>query len=247
MNQYEKYIKEIKTSLEIISTLDKAEASKRYFPHGINCIGANASDIKLIIADFQCKYAELTAADMLSVTEYLLVNAKYNEEILVAFGLINKFVKNNYDDSLLLRFEFWLENYATNWSLVDDLCLKTIYQFFMARPSLISKTEHWANSKVSWCRRASNVVWVKFVKRKMGKSIYYLDKELIFKNCNLLISDEDEFVQKSVGWLLKATSLHHEDEVIEYIEKNFNNMRRPTIRYAIEKMDSESKKRLLNS
>lgn len=63
----------------------------------------------------------------------------------------------------------------------------------------------------------------------------------------MLISDEDEFVQKSVGWLLKATSLHHEDEVIEYIEKNFNNMRRPTIRYAIEKMDSESKKRLLNS
>lgn len=187
MNQYEKYIKEIKTSLEIISTLDKAEASKRYFPHGINCIGANASDIKLIIAGFQCKYAELTAADMLSVTEYLLVNAKYNEEILVAFGLINKFVKNNYDESLLLRFEFWLENYATNWSLVDDLCLKTIYQFFMARPSLISKTEHWANSKVSWCRRASNVVWVKFVKRKMGKSIYYLDKALIFKNCNLLI------------------------------------------------------------
>jgi len=225
--------------------MDKAESSRRYFPNGINCIGANASDIKIIIKRFRLEYDDLTAIEVLSITEHLLLNAEFSEEILVAFGLINKFVKNNYDDDLLLRFEYWLENYATNWSLVDDLCIKTIYQFFIARPYLIDKTQHWAHSKVPWCRRASNVVLVKFVKRKIDKSIYYLDKEHIFKNCNLLLEDKDEFVQKSIGWLLKATSIHHKSDVIEYIETNYKKIPRPTIRYAIEKMDSDIKKRLL--
>jgi len=246
MKVHEIYVKQIKNDLINISTTAKAESSRRYFPNGINCIGATASDIKLIIANFQSEHAELTAIEMLSITEYILQNSEFNEEILVAFGLINKFVKNHYGDELLLRFEFWLENYATNWSLVDDLCIKTIFQFLMTRPHLIAKTQHWAYSEVSWCRRASNVVWVKFIKRKMAKSTYYLDTELVFKNCDILINDKDEFVQKSIGWLLKVTSLAHEDSVIKYIQNNIEIMTRPTLRYAINKMDTVTRKKLLS-
>ncbi|MEM7347482.1 MAG: DNA alkylation repair protein, partial [Chloroflexota bacterium] len=241
----ETYFAQIKKALENVSTAEKAESTRRYFPDGINCIGATAPDIKLIIKEFHTAYPQLTATEMLGLTEYMLEQAEFSEEILVAYGLINKFVKKNYEDDLLLRFEFWLENYATNWALVDDLCMKTIYQFLMGRPHLIEETAHWAYSKVSWCRRASNVVWVKFIKRKIGKSIYYLDKTLVFKNCDLLIGDADPYVQKSVGWLLKATSLHHEADVITYIQNNFDKMERSTIRYAIEKLDATTRKGLL--
>ena len=246
MKNHETYLKRIKDALKNISTPDKAEANRRYFPNGVNCIGVTAPEIKLIIDDFQSEYDELTAIEMLSITEYLLQHAEFNEETLVAFGLINRFVKNNYDDDLLLRFKFWLENYATNWSLVDDLCIKTIYKFLMARPHLITTTQHWAYSEVSWCRRASNVVWVKFIKRKIGKSIYYLDKELVFKNCDILINDEDEFVQKSIGWLLKVSSLQHKNSVVNYIKSHSKEITRPTLRYAIEKMDTATRKKLLS-
>ena len=246
MKKYERYLKRIKQDLKKYSTADKAESCRRYFPKGIHCIGVTASDITLIIGDFQTEHAELTAIEMLSITEYLLKHAEFSEEVLVAFGLINKFVKNNYDDDLLLRFEFWLENYASNWSHVDDLCIKTIYRFLMARPHLIDQTAHWAFSDVSWCRRGSNVAWVKFIKRKIGKSVYSLDKDLVFRNCDVLLNDQDEFVQKSVGWLLKVTSLHHERDVVEYIERNYKGMTRPTIRYAIEKLEADTRKRLLS-
>ncbi|NRB41468.1 MAG: DNA alkylation repair protein [Pseudomonadales bacterium] len=246
MKKQDIYYKKIKKDLKNASTVEKAESSRRYFPDGINCIGATASDIKTIIGNFQSQHAELTAIETLCLTEYILEHAEFSEEKMVAFGLIHKYCKNNYDDDLLLRFEFWLENYADNWALVDDLCIKTIYQFLMARPHLIEKTQHWAYSQVSWCRRASNVVWVKFIKRKIGKSVYYLDKELVFKNCNLLLADEDKFVQKSVGWLLKVTASQYEDEVIEYIQNNVENMERSTIRYAIEKMDVSTRKSLLS-
>jgi len=246
MNNCKLHWQRIKTDLERVSSAQKAESSRRYFPHGINCIGATAADIKLIILNFQTDNENIKAIEMLAITEYILLHAEFSEEVLVAFGLINKFVKGNYDDDLLLRFEFWLENYASNWSHVDDLCIKTIYQFLLTRPHLIVNTNHWACSKVSWCRRASNVVWIKFIKRKIGKSIYYLNKELVFKNCDVLINDEDEFVQKSIGWLLKATSLYHHDDVINYIEMNFKNIPRATIRYAIEKMETSTRKYILS-
>ncbi|OEE58162.1 DNA alkylation repair protein [Enterovibrio norvegicus FF-162] len=244
-NPYLSYVEELKRALKCLSSPEKAESSRRYFPEGIHCIGASASDIKRVIDDFHVEHKALSAAEVLCVTEYLLENAEYSEDVLVAFGLINKFVKKNYDDDLILRFEFWLENYASNWSHVDDLCIKTLYQFMLARPHLIVTTQRWAHSNVSWCRRASNVAWVKFVKRKVGKSVYCLDKDLIFQQCDLLLSDDDVFVQKSVGWLLKVTSMHHKDDVITYIENNFAKMTRPTIRYAIEKLDAESRMRLL--
>ncbi|MFT7054191.1 MAG: 3-methyladenine DNA glycosylase AlkD, partial [Psychromonas sp.] len=246
MNICKTYWERIKNDLERVSTAQKAESSRRYFPHGVNCIGATASDIKLIISHFQAENEDMSAKEMLTITEYILLNAEFSEEVLIAFGLINKFVNRHYDDDLLLRFEYWLEHYATNWSHVDDLCIKTIYQFFLSRPHLIEKTNHWAYSKIPWCRRASNVVWVKFVKRKIGNSIYYLNKELVFKHCDLLINDQDEFVQKSIGWLLKATSVHHQDAVIKYIEMNVEKMTRLTIRYAIEKMDPSIRKGILS-
>ena len=251
MKSLEWYFKQLKTDLAKISTPEKAEVSRRYFPHGIHCIGATAADIKTIITDFQTENSDLTAYEMLSLTEYILANTEFNEEALIAFGLINKFVKysgrrpENYSDDLLVRFEYWLEHYANNWALVDDLCIKTVYQFLLTRPHLIEKTQRWAHSPVSWCRRGSNVVWVKFIKRKMGKSIYYLDKTLVFKNCDLLMSDEDEFVQKSLGWLLKVAAVEHEDEVIDYIMKNSYKMKRHTLRYAIEKMDGDTRSALL--
>lgn len=252
MKSHQYYYDQLKNDLVKVSTAGKAEASRRYFPHGINCIGATASDIKIIIKDFQAGHLELTAFETLSLTEYILVNAEFNEEKLLAFGLINKYVKlnskrhENYSDELLQRFEYWLEHYANNWSLVDDLCIKTVYQFLLSRPHLIEKTQHWAHSQVSWCRRASNVVWVKFIKRKMSKSTYYLDKTLVFNNCDLLMADEDEFVQKSIGWLLKVTAVEHEADVIAYIKKNIAKMTRHTLRYAIEKMDGDTRKMLLS-
>ena len=252
MKSQQYYFDKIKLALADVSSAEKAIASRRYFPKGFQCIGANAADIKNLIKDFHLDYPDLTPDQMLTLTEYMLVNAQFNEEKLVAFGLINKFVKfnskrlDNYSDDLLLRFEYWLEHYADNWALVDDLCIKTIYQFLLSRPHLIEKTQHWAHSEVSWCRRASNVVWVKFIKRKMTKKTYYLDKTLVFKNCDLLLADEDEFVQKSIGWLLKVTSVEYEIEVIEYIKNHYASFTRSTLRYAIEKMGADTRKELLS-
>ncbi|WP_158970409.1 DNA alkylation repair protein [Paraglaciecola sp. L3A3] len=238
-------ILQLKQQLITVSTPEKAESVRRYFPHGIHCLGANAVDIKNIIKQFHLDNSQVSPEQVLVISEDLLQQATYSEEVMVAYGLINKFVNKHYDDNLLLRFEFWLEHYANNWALVDDLCMKTLFKFLLARPHLIEHTQKWAYSDVSWCRRGSNVAWVKFIKRPMGKSVYFLDKNLVFKSCDLLITDADEFVQKSVGWLLKVTAIHDPDDVVKYLQLNYQNMQKSTIRYALEKIDKKLRLLLL--
>lgn len=216
----------------------------RYFPDGINCIGANAKDVSSVVATFKASNSDYTAKEMLAVAESILRQTEYSEEVLVAFGMIAHLVKQ-YDDSLLIRFRYWLENYASNWAHVDDLCTKTAFKYLMTHPHLIEETQAWSTSKIAWCRRASNVIWVKFVSRKMGSSVYSLKKRLIFENCDRLMHDKDEFVQKSIGWLLKVSSQTYEKDVIAYIKKNHANMQRTTIRYALEKIDKKTRNIIL--
>lgn len=245
MNTPQDYVLSLKQQLLQVSSVEKAQASKRYFSHSVMLLGANAADIKDIIKQFHASYSDLSAEEVLAITEALLQQAQYSEETMLAFGLIIKHVKKHYDDSLMSRFEYWLEHYATNWSLVDDLCMKAIFNFLMARPHLIVQTQKWAYSDVSWCRRASNVAWVKFISRRIGQDTYYLDKTLIFKHCDLMLTDHDEFVQKSIGWLLKVTAVHHQQEVLDYIRGNHTQMWRSTIRYGLEKVSKSERDKIL--
>ncbi|WP_371994668.1 DNA alkylation repair protein [Shewanella sp. 10N.286.54.B9] len=236
-NQYHAYHCDLLVRLNAVSSAENARTMARFFNHEVNFIGVKAPMIKQVVQEFQAEQAQLDANEYLALTEHILEHAKYTEEVLLAFGLINKFVKRHYEDDLLQRFEYWLEHYVSNWSHVDDLCIKTIYQFLLARPHLIESTQAWSRSTNPWCRRAANVVWVKFIKRKMGTSTFMLPKALIFENCDRLLKDEDPFVQKSVGWLLKVAAVEHEEDVIRYLKTNINSMQRATLRYAIEKLD----------
>ncbi|NQZ30112.1 MAG: DNA alkylation repair protein [Oceanospirillaceae bacterium] len=239
------HLQNIQAKLHFLSSEAKAASARRYFPAGVNCLGVTAKDITQVIADFKREQPSLTPDEMLALTEEFLKQATYSEEVLVAFALIQPLVKKHYDEDLLLRFHYWLEHYASNWSHVDDLCIKTAYNFLLSRPHLIRKTQYWSDSSSPWCRRASNVVWVKFINRKIGKTVYQLDIGLVFENTDKLLADPDPFVQKSIGWLLKATSVQHPQAVLDYLSINHQAMPRSTLRYALEKVNTEQRKQFL--
>ena len=67
----------------------------------------------------------------------------------------------------------------------------------------------------------------------------------ILEIADLFLCDKDDLVQKGYGWMLKAASQAHEREIFEYVMKNGNFMPRTALRYAIEKMSKELKRRAM--
>jgi len=62
---------------------------------------------------------------------------------------------------------------------------------------------------------------------------------------DILMKDEHDLVRKGYGWMLKILSIKEPSLVFEYLLKNKTVMPRVSYRYALEKMDIEKKKILM--
>lgn len=60
-----------------------------------------------------------------------------------------------------------------------------------------------------------------------------------------LMNDNHDLVLKGYGWMLKALSQINQPMVEEYLVKNHAKMPRVAYRYALEKFDKETRKKLM--
>jgi len=104
----------------------------------------------------------------------------------------------------------------------------------MMYPQLIERVKPWAKSDNRWVRRAAAVSLI--IPARKG-----LFHNHIIDIATLLLTDNDDMVQKGYGWMLKAASQANQSLVFNYVMSNKKNMPRRALRYAIEKMPQELK------
>lgn len=224
---------------------DFAVRMQRYFPHEIRALGVGNAAVVEIATGYFRERRDTPAAARLLLAEEVLARAAYHEEVLLGFAVLHKVARTGLGGELLDRCEHWLETYVSNWAQCDDMCLKLLYPFFLGHLELIPRTRRWVGSASPWARRAANVAVVKFVRRKVGRTVFELPTSHVFDNCVRLMHDEDVYVQKGSGWLLKVTAEAHPDEVAEFLRTWHTEMPRDTFRYAVEKMDPRLRRSLM--
>ncbi|MEV0241545.1 DNA alkylation repair protein [Streptomyces sp. NPDC050674] len=238
---------ELAKTLAALADPDMAVRVQRYFPHEIRALGVSNAAVVRIATGYFRERPEIPAATRLLVAEEVLARAEYHEEVLLGFAVLHRVARTGLGGAALLdRCEHWLETYVSNWAQCDDLCLKLLYPFFLGHLDLIPRTRDWVGSASPWARRAANVAVVKFVRRKVGRTVFELPTSHVFDNCVRLMHDDDSYVRKGSGWLLKATAEVHPDEVAEFLRTWHKEMPRETFRYAVEKMDPRLRRALMD-
>lgn len=144
-------------------------------------------------------------------------------------------LKNQFAKTDFKRFESWLEKYVNNWGNCDHLCGMVLGELVYQYPESVVKTKKWARSKSQWLRRAAAVSMIVPVRKKS------LLKE-VFHTADILLTDEEDLVQKGYGWMLKEAGNEYPDEVFAYVMKHKNKMPRTALRYAIEKYPQAKRK-----
>ncbi|MET7935439.1 DNA alkylation repair protein [Streptomyces sp. NPDC005322] len=236
---------------ELLKTLagradpDFAARMQRYFPHEIRALGVGNAAVAEIATDYFRDRPDISAATRLLLAEAVLARAEHHEEVLLGFAVLHKVAKTGFGGELLDRCEHWLETYVSNWAQCDDMCLKLLYPLFLGHLELIPRTRRWVESTSPWARRAANVAVVKFVRRKVGRTVFELPLSHVFDNCVRLMHDDHVYVQKGCGWLLKVTAEVHSGEVAEFLRTWHTEMTRDTFRYAVEKMDPQMRRSLM--
>jgi len=81
-------------------------------------------------------------------------------------------------------------------------------------------------------------------------TFYFIVKENNYKYTlelvKKLLTHEHDLIQKANGWIMREIFKRIDQDVIrDFIKKNYKNIPRTTLRYSIEKMHEEERKRYL--
>ncbi|MUJ39726.1 DNA alkylation repair protein [Aliivibrio fischeri] len=149
-------------------------------------------------------------------------------------------VKKQYSKETFYVFENWLTNYVTDWNDCDDFCTHGFGELISQYNELFDMALKWINHPNFAVRRAAAVILIYPINKDKYSGINPL------KVADLLIKDDHDLVQKGYGWMLKVLSQKEPQLVINYVNSKHKIMPRVAFRYAIEKLDSQTKLDLMS-
>jgi len=192
--------------------------------------GVRMGEVSKIAKESLKQIKHLTKQEIFRLCEELWKSG-YLEESVIACSWVESLHKQ-YEPADFKVFEHWVHDYLNNWADTDTVCNHTVANFVMMYPEYITELKKWATSDKRFVRRAAAVTLI----IPARKGLFLND---IFEIADILLTDRDDLVQKGYGWMLKAASEAHQQEVFDYVVSKKAVMPRTAFRYAIEKMPAD--------
>jgi 3-methyladenine DNA glycosylase AlkD len=227
-----------KIRIELLGGADEKTklSTERYFKEGIKLYGLKSAEVSRISKEHFKTLDDKRKPYIFTLCTELWKSGYLEESMIACNWSFN--VRKQYEPDDFDVFENWVNKNVSNWATCDTLCNHTVGTFVEMYPVYLSRLKSWASSSNRWVKRASSVSLI--VPARKGK---FLND--IFEIADILHSDTDDMVQKGYGWMLKAASEAHQNEVFEYVMNRKVTMPRTSLRYAIEKMPQELKVRAM--
>jgi 3-methyladenine DNA glycosylase AlkD len=172
---------------------------------------------------------------LVQVADKLFAGRVLEEKVFAVF-LLEK-MTGEFGDAEFRLFESWLPR-ISSWADHDALVHYLIAPMVAAKPDRTARVFRWAKSRNRWHRRAASVALIQGTRRKM----FFPE---IKRLSNLLLSDEDDMVQKGLGWLLRETAKADAKRTVPYLMSIRELAPRLVLRTACEKLPATARKKIL--
>lgn len=215
--------------------IGKIKELEQNVPEGKHII---TGDIRKLSAKLYREIKDKSIENVLSLCEELLEQHSWALGV-IAYDLAYR-ARKQYSDATYDVFYRWLKDYVRGWGDCDDFCTHAFGELLRQRKDLFEKVITWTDDKDFWVRRASAVILIPVILKNDYDGINPLEIS------DRLMSDEHDLVLKGYGWMLKALSQIDQSRVEKYLIENHDKMPRVAYRYALEKLDKETRNRLMN-
>jgi 3-methyladenine DNA glycosylase AlkD len=196
---------------------------KRYLKSPYNFLGIRVPQLRRIAKEHSKNLNLSQSYDLFDE----LWNSGNHEEMCLAIFLMQNYRKQ-------ISLEMWrfltrenVLNKLKTWDHVDALASGILGYILVANPNLNSDIKSWSESKNPWVRRLAIISQSSNI--KLGKI------QLTILLAEKLVYDEDIYVQKGAGWMLRECAKKNQVQVQEFI-KIHKNMKPSALSYATEKM-----------
>ena len=229
---------EIRHTLKAGGSATRSTSVQRFFKEEVQSHGWRTADLRR--ASIRWRREVLQQSDLnflLRVADNLFAGT-INDEKNVAVFLLENIIAGFGDEEFEL-LESWLPR-ISNWSDHDALVHYLIAPMMVAKPARARRVFRWAKSPNRWYRRAACVALIQGTRRKMFFSE-------ITKLGERLLSDQDDMVQKGLGWLLRETAKADARSTLPYLLSIRERAPRLVLRTACETLSGGIRKRVLTA
>ena len=227
---------EIRQLLKDGGSPDHASGVQWFFKDEIKSHGWYTAKLRSAAVQFRRRIRKDFGLDFLArVADKLFVGQVLEEKIFAVF-LLEK-LTDEFGDAEFRLFESWLPR-ISSWADHDGLLHYLIAPMVAAKPVRVVRVVRWAKSPDRWHRRAACVALIQGTRRKM-----FLPE--IRRLSNLLLSDEEDMVQKGLGWLLRETAKADAKRTVPYLMSIRGRAPRLVLRTACETLPVNVRNKIL--
>ena len=213
-----------------------AEGVQWFFKEEIKSRGWYTAELRKVAVRFRRKILRERGPDFLVKVADRLFRGRVLEEKVFAVFLLEKITDQLGEDQFRL-LESWLPR-ITSWADHDGLVHYLIAPLVVADPHRVKRLFAWAKSPNRWHRRAACVGLIQGARRRM-----FLPE--IQRLAALLLRDQDDMVQKGLGWLLRETAKADRKRTVPYLMKIRRRTPRLVLRTACETLPVNLRARIL--
>ncbi|MFA6000862.1 MAG: DNA alkylation repair protein [Thermoleophilia bacterium] len=221
----------INTSELIISRLrelgdrDRAVNSQRFFKTGKGEYGEGDQFLGIrvpVLRKCAREYKETGLEDVLK----LLRSPLHEARLLALFMMTARFSKSDGNEKqTIYRVYLGHTKYINNWDLVDSSAEHIVGAYLSGRDR--KPLYRLVRSKSLWERRISIMSTFRFIKQGEFADTLAL--------AQLLLDDNEDLIHKAAGWMLREVGNRNMSVEEAFLAKNYGQMPRTMLRYAIEK------------
>ena len=209
---------------------------ERFFKHDINSRGWYTAELRKVAVRFRRTIVAEQGLPFLVQVGDQLFRGKVLEErvfaVLMLQGVVGEFGKPQFS-----LFESWLDR-ISSWADHDGLVHYLLSPMIAADARLLTRPPHWAKSKDRWHRRAAAVSLIHSTRQ-------HKHFDHIQRVTEMLLADDDDMVQKGLGWLLREAAKFNREQTVEYLMSIRDRAPRLVLRTACETLPPAMKEHVL--
>lgn len=251
---------------ELLAHGDKARAvgQSKYLKNVVKCYGFKSKELddclklNILVNPKVQRYLNNSTERYLDLGIELF-KSQYWEEKECAIRLLNTRIKSKAEPINELHLKKLEElildkNHINNWATCDSFCnriTKVMLEHRLKRgmdtDKILALLQEWNRSEIgfdsdhtNWKQRISCVTFICLVRRN-----WFVETCYNFVN-HVIHHSNERFVQLGAGWLMRELSTIDEKRTIDLLYTHYDSWNRESLRYAIEKLPTTERKKLLD-
>ena len=209
---------------------------QHFFKHEVKSRGWRTAELRKVAKRFRrAIVAEHGVPYLLQVADQLFKSEVLDEKnvsVMLLEGMTGQFGRNEFK-----LFEGWLDR-VTSWADHDGMVQYLIGPMIAADDKLLPRPLQWAKAKGRWHRRAAAVSLIRSTQQ-------HKNFEHIQRVTRLLLPDDDDMVQKGLGWLLREAVKFNREPAVAYLMTIREGAPRLVLRTACETLSAAERERVL--